>query len=201
MPNRHSPAQGDLFAREACPPEGFAYGEALISAGEEERLLQDIRGLPFKAFDFHGFIGRRRVVSFGWRYDFTGRALRKSDPIPAFLLPLRERASAFANVEPESLQQVLINEYAPGAGIGWHRDKAIFNEVIAVSLSSPCILRLRRKRNQGWERFSQMVSERSAYLLRGPSRSEWEHSVPPVKALRYSVTFRNLLETKGLPGG
>lgn len=195
MPKRRLLAQDDLFARETRP-EGFAYAEALISAREEAELLNNIRDLPFKAFDFHGFLGKRRVVSFGWRYDFTEGAVRETDPIPAFLLPLREKAAAFANVQPRSLQQVLINEYPPGAGIGWHRDKAMFDDVIAVSLASPCILRLRRKWNQGWERFSQEVGERSAYLLRGQSRREWEHSVPPVQALRYSVTFRSFLESK-----
>lgn len=199
MPKRRSPVQGDFFARKAGRPEGFAYREALISLDEEERLLKHIRDLPFKAFDFHGFIGKRRVVSFGWRYDFTELTLRKADPIPAFLLPIREKAAAFANVQAESLQQVLINEYAAGAGIGWHRDKALFDDVIAVSLSSPCILRFRRKRSQAWERFSQEISARSAYLLQGSSRREWEHSVPPVEALRYSVTFRNFVESKGTP--
>jgi alkylated DNA repair dioxygenase AlkB len=189
--------QGDLFAGKPSPPEGFAYSEALISAGEEERLLEHIRDLPFKAFDFHGFIGKRRVVSFGWRYDFTGRALCRSDPIPPFLFPIRERAAIFADLPTEVLEQVLINEYGPGAGIGWHRDKAMFGDVIAVSLASPCTLRLRRARNQGWGRFSQEVSARSAYLLRGPSRQEWQHSVPPVEALRYSVTFRNFVKGTG----
>jgi alkylated DNA repair dioxygenase AlkB len=197
MAKRHALVQGDLFAQKPSPPEGFAYSEALISACEEEHLLKHIRDLPFKAFDFHGFIGKRRVVSFGWRYDFTGQTLRRSDPIPAFLRPIREKAALFAEVPAESLEQVLINEYGPGAGIGWHRDKAMFGDVIAVSLCSPCTLRLRRSRNQSWERFSQKVSERSAYLLRGPSRQEWQHSVPPVEALRYSLTFRNFVEGKG----
>ena len=97
----------------------------------------------------------------------------------------------------EGLQQILINEYALGAGIGWHRDKAMFEDVIAVSLASPSTLRLRRKDGADWERASQILRPRSAYLLRGPSRREWEHSVPPVSQLRYSVTFRNFVLGSG----
>ena len=109
-----------------------------------------------------------------------------------------EQAAAFAAVSADGLQQILINEYAPGAGIGWHRDKPTFEDVIAISLSSPCVLRLRRKQGASWERASQDVQPRSAYLLRGPSRREWEHSVPPVGRLRYSVTFRIV---EGVVGG
>ena len=111
---------------------------------------------------------------------------------PAFLLPLRARAAAFASVSPESLQQVLINQYAPGAGIGWHRDKPMFGDVIAVSLAAPCTLRLRRRDENGWERASVQVQPRSAYVLRGEVRWDWQHSIPPVEELRYSVTFRTL---------
>ena len=174
-------------------PEGFAYREDVISAGDEQALIERFQGLPFKPFEFHGFLGNRRVVSFGWRYDFSGATLRPSDDIPPFLLPLRERAAAFAGIAAEGLQQILINEYAPGAGIGWHRDKSMFEDVVAISLGSTCSLRLRRRQGSGWERDAQEVHPRSAYLLRGPVRREWEHSVPPVDCLRYSVTFRNFV--------
>ena len=110
------------------------------------------------------------------------------------LLPLRDRAAAFADVAPEGLQQILINKYSPGAGIGWHRDKPMFEDIIAISLSSPCVLRFRRKQGTGWQRAAKDVRPRSAYLLRGQSRRDWEHSVPPVDRLRYSVTFRNFVE-------
>ncbi len=112
--------------------------------------------------------------------------------MPAWLLPLRERAAAFAGIAPPGLQQVLLSEYSPGAGIGWHRDKAVFGEVVGISLVSPCVFRLRRKSGSGWERASIVAEPRSAYLLRGPARSEWEHSIPAVDSLRYSITFRNV---------
>jgi alkylated DNA repair dioxygenase AlkB len=183
--------QAGLFVAERTAPAGFAFRDDMISAADERILLDRFQDLPFKPFEFHGFFGNRRVVSFGWRYDFAGGRLRESDAIPAWLYPLREQAAAFAGVPAEGLQQILINEYAPGAGIGWHRDKAMFEDVIAVSLASPSTLRLRRKDGVGWERASQALPPRSAYLLRGPSRRVWEHSIPPVERLRYSVTFRN----------
>jgi alkylated DNA repair dioxygenase AlkB len=110
---------------------------------------------------------------------------------PAFLLPLRERAARFANLEASDLQHVLLTEYAPGAGIGWHKDKPMFAEVVGISLGSPCAFRFRRKSGRTWERASVVAEPRSAYLLRGPSRTEWEHSIPALDRLRYSITFRN----------
>jgi alkylated DNA repair dioxygenase AlkB len=184
--------QRDLFATgPPSLPAGSAYRDDVIAAGEEQGLVERLAALPFKPFEFHGHLGKRRVVSFGWRYAYAGRALLESDPIPAFLLPLREQAALFAGVRADTLQQVLVNEYPPGAGIGWHRDKPMFEDVVAISLLSPSVLRLRRKRGAAWDRASIHLEPRSAYLLRGVSRREWEHSVPPVDRLRYSVTFRN----------
>ena len=192
MPIPPAVEMSDLFGEPALPA-GFRYTADVLSPAEEKDLVGRIEKLPFKPFEFHGFLGNRRVVSFGWRYDFSGATLRPSDDIPPFLLPLRERAAAFAGIAAEGLQQILINEYAPGAGIGWHRDKSMFEDVVAISLGSTCSLRLRRRQGSGWERAAQEVRPRSAYLLRGPVRREWEHSVPPVDCLRYSVTFRNFV--------
>jgi alkylated DNA repair dioxygenase AlkB len=177
----------------AALPEGFRYKPELISSGDENALMARVRELPFREFEFHGYTGKRRTVSFGWHYDFSGRQLRKADDIPDFLRGLRPVAAAFAGMEPEELRHVLVTEYGPGAGIGWHRDKAVFGETVGVSLHSPCVLRLRRKVGERkWERVNVTVEPRSAYLLSGPARSVWEHSIPPVDALRYSITFRNL---------
>jgi alkylated DNA repair dioxygenase AlkB len=140
------------------------------------------------------------VVSFGWRYDFTERTLDRANDIPPFLLALREEAARFAALPPAELQQVLVTEYLAGAAIGWHRDKAVFGDVVGISLLAPCTFRLRRKVGEGWERVSLTAEPRSAYLLHGPSRTEWEHSIPPVDALRYSVTYRNLRQ-RSAPGG
>ena len=176
-------------------PEGFRYQPAVIPCTSETTLLDEIRALPFREFEFHGYTGKRRVVSFGWQYDFSARQLKKVDDMPAFLLDLREIAAEFADMKAAELQQVLVTEYAAGAGIGWHKDKAVFGQVVGISLLSPCTFRLRRKKGEGWERVSIVAEPRSAYLLSGPSRTEWEHSIPEVDALRYSVTFRNLLDS------
>jgi alkylated DNA repair dioxygenase AlkB len=174
-------------------PEGFRYRPELIGTTEEDALLAHVRELPFREFEFHGYTGKRRVVSFGWQYDFSARHLRKADAIPAYLLPLRESAAMFADLEPEEFQHVMITEYSAGAGIGWHRDKAVFGQVVGISLLAPCVLRLRRTVGERkWQRVNVSAAPRSAYFLSGKARTEWEHSIPPVDALRYSITFRNL---------
>ena len=191
-----SEKQLKLFGGAAAPafPEGFRYGPDILTPTQEVELIERVRELPFVEFQFQGYVGKRRVVSYGWQYDFNLRALRKADDIPAFLLALRRTAAEFAGMEPERLQQVLVTEYDAGAGIGWHRDKAVFGEVIGISLLSACRFRLRRKAGPSGERVSLTAEPRSAYLLSGPARTEWEHSIPEVDTLRYSITFRNFRE-------
>jgi alkylated DNA repair dioxygenase AlkB len=188
--------QFDLF-QPALPasqamPVGFRYEPDLIDAGEETRLVEAFADLPFKEFEFHGFLGKRRVVPFGFRYDYNGGGLQPAAPMPDFLLPLRERAAAFAGLPPDRLAHALVTEYRPGTSIGWHRDRPHYDDVIGISLLSPCTFRLRRKHDAGWERASLRIDRRSIYLMRGPSRWEWEHSIPAVDALRYSITFRSM---------
>ena len=175
-------------------PEGFRYQSDFLTVEEERALTERLATLRFKPFEFQGYLGKRRVASFGWQYVFDGSGLRKADDMPDFLLPLRERAAAFAGLAAEDLQHVLLTEYAPGAGIGWHRDRSVFGDTIGISLLAPCRFRFRRKSGAKWERAALTAAPRSAYLLRGPSRTEWEHSIPELEALRYSITFRNLRE-------
>ena len=177
-------------------PKGFEYRADVISPDEEQTLLKLVRELPFKEFEFQGFVGKRRTVSYGWHYDFNERALRPAEDIPAFLVSLRATASRFAGMDPTRFQQALVIEYDAGASIGWHRDKNVFGEVIGISLLSPCRFRFRRKVGSSWERVAITAEPRSAYLLRGPSRTEWEHSIPAVDSLRYSITFRNLRDPR-----
>jgi alkylated DNA repair dioxygenase AlkB len=188
-------SQLDLFnpVPAVALPEGLRYRRNLITPDEERRLVAALAPLPFKEFEFHGHLGKRRVVAFGWRYDYGRRAVGRSEPIPDFLLPLRAKAADFAGLQADELRQVLVTEYAPGAGIGWHRDRPVFGEVLGISLLSPCTLRLRREVPGGWERRSLTPEPRSAYLLQGPARTEWQHSIPGVDALRYSVMFRRYL--------
>jgi alkylated DNA repair dioxygenase AlkB len=178
-------------------PEGFRYRPNFLSAAEERELVNKFAALPFEEFKFHGFLGKRRVVSFGWQYDFNDRSLRSTEDIPAFLLPIRDRAAGFAGLTSRELQQVLLTEYQPGAAIGWHRDKSVFGQVVGVSLMSPCVFRFRNKAGDGWQRASLTAEPRSVYLLTGPSRTEWEHSIPAVDSLRYSITFRTLRARAG----
>jgi alkylated DNA repair dioxygenase AlkB len=185
-------AQSDLFAATPDWPQGFRYEPEVVSADEEQGLVEQNRTLPFKEFEFQGFLGKRRVVSFGWRYDFNNGGFQKADSIPEFLLPLRDRAARFAGIEAGALAHALVLEYPPGAAIGWHKDRPMFDDVVGVSLVSPCTFRFRRKSGSKWERRSLTSEPRSMYLLRGPSRTEWEHSIPGVDAMRYSVTFRSL---------
>ena len=174
------------------PPEGFRYQADVVPLDEERELVARLRELPLKEFEFHGYTGKRRVISFGWHYDFSEGKLQRTREIPAFLFPLRERAAAFADLSAEDLRHALVTEYSPGTSIGWHRDKGVFDEVVGISLVSPCTFRFRRRTGSAWERYSLTMEPRSAYLLRGPSRTEWEHSIPAVDALRYSITYRNL---------
>ena len=177
-------------------PEGFQYKDAVLSPNQERVLIKEFSRLPFKEFEFRGFLGKRRTVSFGWRYDFNVRELQAAEGIPSFLLDLRQAAAEFAGLSDEQLQHALVTEYSPGAAIGWHKDRPEFREVIGMSLLAPCLFRLRRKAGQRWQRASIELQPRSAYLLRGASREAWQHSIPPVDTLRYSVTFRSLRESK-----
>lgn len=192
------PLQPSLFGNEGPDlPEGMRYAEEIIPAAEEAELVRFIASLPLTPFEFVGGLkGNRKVVSFGWRYDFGQHRLEQAAEIPALLLGLREPAAAFAGMRADALQQVLVTEYAPGAGIGWHKDRPQFDQVVGVSLLAPCLFRLRRKAGDTWERKSFTAQPRSAYLLSGASRSGWEHSIPPLKQLRYSVTFRSFREVR-----
>jgi alkylated DNA repair dioxygenase AlkB len=177
-------------------PQGFDYTDQILSPSEECKLIGAIGGLPFREFEFRGFLAKRRTVSFGWRYDFNVQELQQAEQIPKYLLPLRQRVAEFAGRPQNLFQHALVTEYAPGAGIGWHKDRPEFEDVIGVSMGAPCLFRFRRKTGTRWERASIELEPRSAYILRGPSRTYWQHSIPPVDKLRYSITFRSLRESK-----
>jgi alkylated DNA repair dioxygenase AlkB len=173
-------------------PGGLRLQPDFIAAEEEAELTGAFAELPFAPFAFQGWEGKRRVVSYGWRYDFTaGRAL-EAEPVPGWLDPLRRRAAAWAGLPGQALVQAMITEYAPGAPIGWHRDRPAFEDVLGVSFLSARDLRLRRRTGAGWERCAVRLEPRSIYLLRGEARTDWEHSILAGSLLRYSVTFRSL---------
>jgi alkylated DNA repair dioxygenase AlkB len=181
--------QHTLF--DVFPVPGFSYREDLFTTAQERDFIRIFQSLPFKPFEFHGYLGNRRIVSFGWRYDYAGRRLRTAEPMPAFLKSLKQIAADFSGLAPDGFEHALVTEYAPGAGIGWHRDKPMFEDVVALSFGAACRLRLPRKTGAGWERHARTITARSAYMLQGDARHIWEHSIPAVTELRYSVTFRN----------
>jgi alkylated DNA repair dioxygenase AlkB len=187
-----STAQLDLLAPAHIPIEGFVYQREVVPADLEGALVGRLADLDFREFEFHGFRGRRRVVSFGVRYDFGDSRMHQAPEIPAFLRPLRDLAGRFAGIDPRGLEHALVTEYQAGAAIGWHRDRPAFKDVIGISLLSPCRFRLRRKVGTAWQRHAIMLAPRSAYLLQGAVREQWQHSIPPAEQLRYSVTFRTL---------
>ncbi len=195
--------QPSLFPTSVDPalPPGLLYCPDVLTRDDERRLLARIADLPFKEFQFHGFEGKRRVVSFGWRYDFSEHKALPAEPIPDFLLELHRKVQAASGFALPDLAQVLVTEYAPGAPIGWHKDRPFFDDVMGLSLASTCNFRLRTLLDGGkWQRVSLRLEPRSAYLLQGAARREWEHSIPPVESLRYSVTFRNLRSRAGTDG-
>jgi len=181
-----------LFDLPPPAPEGFRYRHDIVSPAKEADLAARLAGLPFEPFQFRGYEGRRRVVSFGLRYDFNGPGLVEAEPLPDWLLPVRDRAAAFAGLPPHTFAHVLINEYREGAPIGWHRDRPVFEKVVGVSLLSETVMRFRRRVGERFERINTPLAPRSAYLLDGPARLHWEHSLPEAQAHRYSITFRNL---------
>jgi alkylated DNA repair dioxygenase AlkB len=173
---------------------GFRYEEALISEAEEKQLLERLDQLELAPFRFHGWLGNRKTKSFGWRYDFEDASFTRAEPIPEWLQPLREKAAGFAGLRPGDFVHVLLARYDPGAGIGWHRDRDVFEQVVGVSLNTPAKLRFRRRTADGFRRASVQIEPRSAYLLSGESRWTWEHSIFPGEQLRFSITFRALSE-------
>jgi len=172
--------------------EGLRYEERVIGEGEERALLDRLQGLDLAPFRFHGFLGNRRTQSFGWRYDFEDASFTPAEPIPDWLQPLRERAASFAGLEPDDFVHVLLARYDPGAGIGWHRDRDVFDQVVGISLNTPATLRFRQRTSSGFRRLNLEVAPRSAYLLSGESRWDWEHRITPGDQLRFSITFRTL---------
>ncbi|MDG2534081.1 alpha-ketoglutarate-dependent dioxygenase AlkB [Sphingomonas sp. HITSZ_GF] len=174
-------------------PAGIELAGNIISAGEEAALIGAIDDAGLAPFRFQQWQGKRLTRSFGWHYDFADSRLARAEPIPDWLLPLRERAAALAGLAPGDLVQALAIRYDPGAGIGWHRDRPVFEHVVGISLGAPARLRLRRRRPDGkFDRAEIPLEPRSGYHLSGEARHGWEHSIAPMDAPRWSVTFRSL---------
>ena len=151
-------------------------------------------GVELSPFKFQGWEGKRLTHTFGWRYDFDDRSFAPADPLPDWLLPLRNKAGAFGGIDPGEFVHALVTRYDPGAGIGWHRDRPQFGKVVGVSLGAPAMLRFRRRTETGFQRASLELQPRSAYLLSGKVREQWEHGIAEHGSRRFSITFRTLSE-------
>jgi alkylated DNA repair protein (DNA oxidative demethylase) len=173
-------------------PPGFVYRPEFVSEAEERDLVEAIRGIEFSEVKMRGAIARRRTAHFGWLYGYETWRIEPGPPIPDFLLPLRERVGALADVAAAALVEVLLTEYSPGAGIGWHRDAPMFGVVAGISLLGACRFRFEHGQSDARETRVATLAPRSAYLLTGDARETWRHSIPPMKDRRYSVTFRTL---------
>ena len=172
--------------------DGLRYADALIGPGEEEQLIERLLATDLAPFRFHGWLGNRKTKTFGWRYDFDDSSFTAAEPIPEWLEPLRAKAAALAGITPEEFAHVLLARYDPGAGIGWHRDRPQFEQVVGISLGAPAVMRFRQRTPTGFRRANVHLEPRSAYLLSGEVRWDWEHRITPGDALRFSITFRSL---------
>ncbi len=191
--------QSDLFERPGIA--GLAKAEAIVSPSEEQALIASINAAELSPFRFHGWPGKRLTTSYGWRYDFDTASFGPTDPIPDWLLPLRQKAARFAHLKPDDLVQALLIRYDPGAGIGWHRDRPVFEHVVGISLGAPATMRFRRRRPGGFDRASAFLAPRSIYHLTGEARHEWEHSIVEMELTRWSITFRSMAERERVQGG
>jgi len=182
----------DLFDAVLVP--GLAQTDEIVTPAEEAALIAQIDAVGLAPFRFQGWLGKRLTHSFGWRYDFDAARFTQAEPLPDWLLPLREKAAAFAGLPSEDFVHALLIRYDPGSGIGWHRDRPLFDHVIGVSLGNPATLRLRRRVGGKFQRASAVLAPRSVYHLAGEVRHEWEHSIAAMDAPRWSITFRSLSE-------
>ena len=194
--------QENLFSSEIPVrwPQGLDYRENFISCEEEQSLLGIIRSLPFEHSKYRQYTARRRTVNYGAGYDFQHNVSTPAPALPEFLAGLRARAASWIGVEPGAFVQALISEYQPGTPLGWHRDVPDYESIVAISLLSASRIRFRRYPWNPQEKadiFTLEPQPRSAYVLSGDARWKWQHSVPAVKALRYSITLRTARDRAG----
>ena len=181
-------------------PEGFRYIPDFVDIAEEERLLEQVASLTYADVVMRGQVARRRVAHFGWSYGYESWRIEPGPPIPELLLPLRERAAALIDAAGEALAEVLITRYPAGAGIGWHRDAPQFGDVVGVSLLGACRMRFQSGDGEARRTAALVLAPRSAYVIHGSARWQWQHAIPPTASERYSITFRTLRRARS-PGG
>jgi alkylated DNA repair dioxygenase AlkB len=173
-------------------PEGLVLRAELLTEAEEAGLLERLEDLRFDPIVIRGQAARRTARHYGLGYDYESRTPQPGEPVPDWLLGVRERAAGLAGAAPEELVEVLVQRYPAGSTIGWHRDAPAFGTVIGVSLAGACRLRFQRGKRERRRVWEVVLEPRSGYVLAGEARRSWEHSIPPTKELRYSITFRTL---------
>jgi alkylated DNA repair dioxygenase AlkB len=202
---RSASGQPELFDEVPALPPGFEYAPGFLDEHDAEELTTCVAAIEFSTFQMHGVTARRRTAHYGWNYTYDSRSGEPGRPIPGFLLPVRTRLAEWASIRPETFEEALVTEYAPGAGIGWHRDAPMFGAIIAgLSLGAPARMRFRpyerpadRSTGSAPRRATHeiMLEPGSAYLITGTARSDYEHGIPPVDGQRYSITFRTVRRT------
>ena len=186
------PQQVELFGGAPALPEGFVFQPDFITVEEERALLGAIGKLELEEAKYKAYTARRRIAYFGYGYDFSANRLGEAPPAPAFLEPLRDKVARWIGVAPAALEQALVTEYRPGTPLGWHRDAPDFERVTGVSLGGWARMRLRRYPRGKDRPIVLELAPRSAYWMHGAVRWGWQHSIPPTRELRYSITFRTL---------
>jgi alkylated DNA repair dioxygenase AlkB len=192
--------QAELFEHAAHLPEGFAYKADFLDTAQESSLLESIRGLPLREAQYKQWSAKRRIMSYGGRYDFSQNELLPASPIPTFLFELREQVAAWTRTPAAQFNHAMIAEYRPGTQLGWHRDVPDFESVVGVSLNGACRMRFRPyppDANHRRASFALELQPRSVYSMRGPARWAWQHAISPTKTLRYSITLRTLAAARG----
>lgn len=204
MPTTASP-QPDLFGpldAETAPalPDGWHYRDDFISAADEAALLAAIAAMPLEEARYKAWTARRRVAHFGTAYDYDDNTLLARPDVPESLRRLRAQAAAWAGLPDDAFSSALVAEYRPGTALGWHRDVPDFEVVVGISLGTRCRMRFRRHPPIAPKKadvLSIELAPRSAYVLRGPARWDWQHGIAPTPALRWSITFRTRRSTRG----
>jgi alkylated DNA repair dioxygenase AlkB len=188
-------------------PDGLLYRADLITGDEEQALVAHFTRLTFARVEMRGVVARRRTLHYGWTYGYYSRRSEPGPPLPDFLSAPRARVAAWAGIDPELFVEALITEYTPGSTIGWHRDAPMFGDVIGgISLLAAARMKFRPYVSPGVPPVNAAarahaprktthvltLAPRSGYLITGVARREFEHSIPAVEALRYSITFRTV---------
>lgn len=197
--------QAQLFDIPLKLPRGLLYRLNFITSDEEAALLKTIKNLPFSESHFGEYRAKRRIIHYGWGYDFKKERLVPGPPLPLFLHPLQTKIAKWLDIPKQRIAHALITEYPKGAPIGWHRDREKFGMIIGISLAGTCRMRWRpalgEARPDGRPALNSKskkniisldLEPRSAYVMSGPIRWRWQHSIPPTKELRYSITFRTI---------